>query len=163
MKKPLPNTTELIDKNIFTFFLPFWLCCVILALILIYIFLVIKAIKRNASEKFIGTVDIFNENGRPIGDTIHVKNNSFSIGSSGECEVSNANWKITVKKKTFSPLIVHKRPCFEWKRAEGYAKCRKKQSGELSRYGNGKRVVSIECGTDSGRITHSVTIKLRNK
>jgi len=165
MKKPLPDTTEFVDKTIFTFFLPFWLCCVILAIILIYIIMVIMAIKRNISETFKGTVDLSDNNGRPIGDTANVRVNSFSIGSAGtgDCAVSSAKWNIAVKKKTYSPLRIFKRPCFEWKRTEGYAKFKKKQSGLLSRYGNGKKVVNIECGSDMDHITHTVTIKLKNK
>ena len=167
VKKPLPNTKKEESRWLFTFFLPFWLTVLLAVLLLAYIFLIIKAIKRNASETFRGTVDVYDKVGRQIGNTIMVKckSNSFLIGEGGTngCQVNGAAWTISVEKTTYSPLLVFKKPNFFWKAKNGFAKSGNKQRGYLGRYGNGKKLVNIECGTSYDAITNSVTIRLNNK
>ena len=165
VKKPIPNTKKAENRWIFTFFLPFWLTVTILALLLIYIFLVIKAIKRNASEKFKGTVEFYDKVGRQIGDTVQVrcKNNSFLIGNGGNngCQLDGAAWTIIVEKCTYSPFLCFKKPNFQWKAKSGFAKSGTKQRGYLGRYENGRKMVSVESGSAYDNITHSVTIRLK--
>ncbi len=167
VKKPLPNTKKEENRLLFTFFLPFWLTVVLAALLIAYILLIIKAIKRNTSETFRGTVDIYDKVGRQIGNTIMVKckSNSFTIGEGGTngCQVNGATWTISVEKTTYSPLLVFKKPNFLWKAKKGFAKSGNKQRGYLGRYGNGKKLVSIECGSSYDAISNSITIKLNSK
>ncbi len=167
VEKPLPNTKKAENRLLFTFFLPFWLTATLLILLLIYILLIIKAIKRNASEIFKGTVEIYDKVGRQIGDTIAVKckGNSFLIGEGGTngCQVNGAAWTVIVEKVTPSPLLVFKKPNFLWKAKKGFAKAGNKQRGELGRYGNGKKLISITCGPSYDSITHSISIRLNKK
>lgn len=167
IEKPIQATSDKQSGWLFTFFLPFWLTVLLAALLLIYIFLVIKAIKRNASESFRGTVDIYDKVGRQIGSTILVKckGKSFLIGDGGTngCHVNGAAWTVSVEKTTYSPLLVFKKPNFLWKAKKGFAKSGNKQRGYLGRYGNGKKLVNIECGSSYDAITNSLTIRLNNK
>lgn len=167
VKKPLPNTKKEESRLLFTFFLPFWLTALLAALLLLYILLIIKAIKRNASEQFRGTVDIYDKVGRQIGNTVMVKckGKTFLVGDSGTngCQVNGAAWTVSVEKTTYSPLLVFKKPNFLWKAKKGFAKSGKPQRGYLGRYGNGKKLVNIECGSSYDAITHSITIRLNTK
>ena len=169
MKKPLPNTTELVDKNIFTFFLPFWLTLTLTILLLIYIIQVIKAIARNNSEQFIGTVDILNGKGKSLGPTIDVKakaSQTVQIGSAGNlgCDVSGAQWTIKLEKVKPSPFLVWKRPAFEWSAKEGVIRFGNKKRGLISRYNkkNTRKRVEVEClPNNSDVISHYVTITIK--
>ncbi len=165
--KPLPNTKKAQDKWLFTFFLPFWLTAVLVVLLLLYIYMVLKAIKRNSSEIFKGTVEIYDKVGRQIGDTVFVKckGNSFLIGDGGTngCQVNGAEWTVIVEKVTSSPFLIFKKPNFVWKAKKGFAKAGNKQRGELGRYGNGKKLISITCGPSYDAITHSISIRLNKK
>ncbi len=168
VKKPLPNTNTMQSRWIFTFFLPFWLTvCIVLALF-IYLIMVIKAIGRNKTERFTGTVDFYDSVGHDIGNTINVRVSSSStliIGESGNygCDLSGAKWAIQVKKVTSSPFLVWKRPAFKWSARGGYIQSGKKRQGLLGRYGksNTQKRADIACGEDMNKITHSVTIKIK--
>ena len=163
--KPIQATSDKQSGWLFTFFLPFWLTVTLLALLLIYIFMVIKAIKRNAYEKFKGTVEFYDKVGRQIGDTIPVKckGNTLLIGEGGtnNCQLNGASWTIVVEKNTYSPLMCFKKPNFLWKAKSGFTKGNGKQRGYLGRYSNGKKRISIECGSSYDNITHNVTIILK--
>ena len=165
--KPIQATSDKQSGWLFTFFIPFWLTVVLAVLLLAYILLIIKAIKRNASESFRGTVDIYDKVGRQIGNTIMVKckSNSFMVGEGGTngCQVNGATWTISIEKTTYSPLLVFKKPNFLWKAKKGFAKSGNKQRGYLGRYGNGKKLVSIECGSSYDAISNSITIRLNSK
>jgi hypothetical protein len=167
VKKPLPNTKKEESRWLFTFFLPFWLTVLLAVLLLAHILLIIKAIKRNASETFRGTVDVYDKVGRQIGNTIMVKckGKTFLVGDGGTngCQVNGAAWTVSVEKTTYSPLLVFKKPNFLWKAKKGFAKSGKPQRGYLGRYGNGKKLVNIECGSSYDAITHSITIRLNTK
>ena len=166
IRKPLPNTKQGENRWLFTFFLPFWLTVLILLLLLIYIILVIRAIKRNASEHFKGTVEFYDKVGRQIGDTISVKcnnNKTLLIGDGGTngCQLDGATWTVSVEKQSPSPFLVFKKPNFLWKARKGFARAGNKQRGELGRYGNGQKFVSLETGASYDAITHGVTIRLK--
>lgn len=165
--KPIQATSDKQSGWLFTFFLPFWLTVLLAVLLILYVFLIIKAIKRNVSETFRGTVDIYDKVGRQIGSTIMVKckSNSFMIGEGGTngCQVNGATWTVSVEKTTYSPLLVFKKPNFLWKAKKGFAKSGNKQRGYLGRYGNGKKLVSIECGSSYDDISNSITIRLNSK
>ena len=165
--KPIQATSDKQSGWLFTFFLPFWLTVLLAVLLILYVFLIIKTIKRNVSETFRGTVDIYDKVGRQIGNTIMVKckSNSFMIGEGGTngCQVNGATWTVSVEKITYSPLLVFKKPNFLWKAKKGFAKSGNKQRGYLGRYGNGKKLVSIECGSSYDDISNSITIRLNSK
>lgn len=165
--KPIQATSDKQSGWLFTFFLPFWLTVLLAVLLILYVFLIIKTIKRNVSETFRGTVDIYDKVGRQIGNTIMVKckSNSFLIGEGGTngCQVNGATWTVIVEKTTYSPLLVFKKPNFLWKAKKGFAKSGNKQRGYLGRYGNGKKLVSIECGSSYDAISNSITIRLNSK
>lgn len=165
--KPIQATSDKQSGWLFTFFLPFWLTVLLAVLLILYVFLIIKTIKRNVSETFRGTVDIYDKVGRQIGNTIMVKckSNSFMIGEGGTngCQVNGATWTVSVEKTTYSPLLVFKKPNFLWKAKKGFAKSGNKQRGYLGRYGNGKKLVSIECGSSYDDISNSITIRLNSK
>jgi len=96
---------------------------------------------------------------------VKCKGKSFLIGDGGTngCQVNGASWTVSVEKTTYSPLLVFKKPNFFWKAKKGFAKSGNKQRGYLGRYGNGKKLVNIECGSSYDAITNSITIRLNNK
>lgn len=163
--KPIQATSDKQSGWLFTFFLPFWLTVTLLALLLLYIFFIIKAIKRNASEQFKGSVEFYDKVGRQIGDTIPVKCKGKTLllgeGGTNNCQLNGAAWTVSVEKNTFSPLLCFKKPNFLWKAKSGFAKGNGKQRGYLGRYGNGKKRISLECGSSYDSITHNVTIILK--
>lgn len=168
--KPLQATSDNQSGWLFTFLLPFWLTVTILVLLTLYIILVIKALIRNSSERFIGTVDFSDSRGRDIGDTISVKVNpsrTLLIGENGNsgCDLSDASWTIKVVKKKPSALLFWKKPSFEWSAKDGFVRedSKNKKRGELGRHeqGNTKKVFRLSCGPDSDKITHSVKIRIK--
>ena len=168
IEKPLQATSDSQSGWIFTFFLPFWLTVTLIVLTILYIILVIKAKIRNSAERFVGTVDFRDSRGRDIGDTIKVNANQsrpLIIGESGNygCDLTGASWSIKVAKKTPSAFLFWKRPAFEWSKNSGFICAGKKRRGLLGRYrkNNTKSRIDIECGPDSDKITHIVTIKIK--
>ena len=163
--KPIPETSENKSGWLWTFWLSFGVCVAILILLIIYLFLVMKAAKRNASEKFTGEVSIRTyPEGETVGNRPRIpitKQNSFHIGAGGDngCQVPNANWGIEVKKKTYSPFSL-KKPVFEWRLTRGDTK--DKRSGVLSRYGGSKNAATL-CGQSRQKLTHKVSIQLNKK
>lgn len=166
--KPIPATSAEQKGWLWTFFLSFWPSIIIAVLILYYIISVIKAIMRNGKERFKGTVDFSDHRGKDIGDTIKVKLRSgkpLLIGNGGTdgCDLLGVAWTVKVVKKTSSPLLPWKRPAFEWSAKNGYVHSSKKKRGLLGRYGknNAPSHVTIDCGSDSEHITHSVKIVIK--
>jgi hypothetical protein len=167
--KPLAASSNNKSGWLWTFFLPFWLSVTILVILIIYAFMVIKTIKRNVSARFIGTVDFTDSRGRDINDTpIRVRTQpgkTLLIGNGGNCGCDlNSDWQIKIKKKTYNPLLVWKRPAFEWSAASGFVRNgNNKKRGFLGLYqknGTSARV-NLECGKDSNSITHGVKIVIK--
>lgn len=163
--KPIPETSETKNGWLWTFWISFGVCCAILVLLIIYLFFVIKAAKRNASEKFTGEVTLRTY---PDGETVGTKpripitkQNAFHIGSGGDngCAVQGAPWAIEVKKKTFNPFTL-KKPRFEWRLTKGDTK--DKRSGTLNRYG-GSKSAAVLVGQNRQNLSHKVTIQLNKK
>lgn len=166
--KPIPNTSSQQEGWLFTFFLPLWLTALLALLLLLYIFAVIKAFLRNRTERFIGSVDIYDSRGRSVGDTIRVKvpvGRTLLIGSGGNsgCSVNNVPWSLKVARKTYSPFLFWKKPAFEWSAGSGFVKSQvgNHKRGLIGRYGQTKSNASIDCGTGIGDLTHSVTIRIK--
>lgn len=165
--KPIQATSDKQSGWIFTFLLPFWWTVALVLLLLIYIILVIKCIMRNSNERFVGTVDFSDSRGRDIGETISVKTSkTLLIGGGGNsgCDLLGADWTIQVVKQSPSPLLVWKRPAFEWSAQRGFVRDgRNKKRGLLGRYGkdNTKTRIDIECGPDIEHLTHNVKITIK--
>ena len=78
VKKPLPNTKESINKFIFTFPIPLWLTCSIIALILAYIAWVLYAIKRNSNYYADAEITIRDSENQRLGRSRKTKNRTRS-------------------------------------------------------------------------------------
>lgn len=167
IQKPITDFDAPVNRWIFTFILPFWLTALIAALILWYVLMVIRAIKTNASERFRGTVDVYDSLGHQIGDTVNLnvkKNKPIVIGESGTngCDVPGAQWAVVLEKETSSPLLFWKKPGFHWKARKGFARSGSKKQGLIGRYGGKmKKGFDIECGSGVDSITHTVTLRIR--
>lgn len=163
--KPIPETSETKSGWLWTFWIGFWICVGLVVLLIIYIFFVIKAAKRNTTEKFTGDVQIrTHPDGDVVGNSPRIpirKQTAFRVGMGGSqgCGVPDAQWAVEVKKKTYSPFTL-KKPHYIWKMAKGTSKSKK--SGKISRYGGGAGV-TLQCGQNLQNITHKVTINLKTK
>lgn len=163
--KPLPETSDVKNGWLWTFWISFGVCCAILVLLIIYLFLVFKAAKRNVTEKFKGTVDIL-----PMGKKTKDKarqvtipaTNKFDIGKNGTmgCTLPNVPWDLQVAKKTYNPFTL-KKPVFVVKKMGDYVEKSKKNT--LSRYGNGSTGLNYQCGNSDSDITHQVSIRINRK
>ena len=162
--KPVPETAQEKSGWLWTFIIPFWVCVAILILLIIYLFLVMKAAKRNAAEKFKGMVEITDRRGKILREenVTHNKKTPIKIGDNGtnNCDVP-ADWTISVEKKTSSPFMFWKKPRFEWRAKPGVAKSGRKKNGFIGRYGSMPKYVSLECGPDADTVTHNVKIKIK--
>lgn len=159
--KPEPETAQEKSGWLWTFIIPFWVCVAILILLIIYLLLVMKAAKRNAAEKFSGSVDVSNMKGKTVAqNTSLTRLRNFQIGDNGDnnLDVKNANWDIQIKKIKSSPLAFWKKPRFEWRQTNGSCKFNGRDAGYISRYETSKSSVNIDCGPDEDHTTHSVNI-----
>ncbi|MCM1292072.1 MAG: VWA domain-containing protein [Bacteroides sp.] len=167
--KPIQATSDQKSGWLFTFILPFWLTVALLALLIIYLFLVMKAIARNNKERFIGTVDFTDHRGRVINGGGMVKvgpSKTLNIGQAGNygCDLPGVQWNIKVSKKKPSPFLPWKRPSFEWVGTSGYVRDgRRRKRGLLGRYGKSgtSKIVNLECGSDDSHITENVKIRIK--
>lgn len=133
IKKPIPDTKMAANRLLFTFFLPFWLCCAIIAAIILYIILFFKAVARNNALKMSCKVYVTDlETEEEVVSQIRGLDdlNSLSIGASGAAgqkhiPVSGVNWAVLVYKKKGNPFKLFEKPSFRWKSAKNYV-CQKK-------------------------------------
>lgn len=165
MPKPSREVCVPVDRWVFTFILPFWLTAVIVSLIILYIWLVLKAAKRNLTEKFKGKVQVFDAVGRPVTDemNINIKKNQFVIGDGGTngLDVPGAEWSIRIVKESPSPLLFSQRPAFRWRSAKGYVSSGSKKNGLIGRYGGKmKKGFDLTCGPSVDVQTHTVAIRI---
>lgn len=162
--KPIPNTSSKQKGWLWTFWLPFGVTLTIVVLLLIYTFLVLKAVKRNATEKFKDKVEVL-----PIGkkagresrkEIIVPATTNFKIGNggTGSCSLPDVAWCIDVSKKTYNPFTL-KKPVFICKKSKDFVQKSKKNT--ISRHGSSG--VSYTCGTNPTDITHNVTIRINKK
>ena len=113
---PRMQATARVDKLLFCYPLPLWLCCVIILLIIIYIILVIRAFKRNHSAAYMinGKFEV-TETG--IAVTERKKANALSSidfgKGAGFLPVPDANWHLRIDVKTHNPFLLPlKRPSY---------------------------------------------------
>ncbi len=160
--KPLTGTKYPIDQWVFSFFLPLWATALILALILLYIFLVIRAIRINSKERLNGIVFVKD----PYGDELLKKKitgaENTSIGKGGIIRVPDAEWLVSIKKEKPSPLLLFKRPYFVWSCSNGYVyNGARATSGRINYQSSTSFSVRCKAKKSDEDVTHSLTFQLR--
>lgn len=164
IQKPISTPKNKIDKWIFTLPIPFWLAATIVALILLYIILVIRQIKRNSSSLgcFKGEIAVKDPEGdsEPIKDRINKYVNSISVGKSGtgKFHLSGATWSFSVKKVTSSPLVPFRDPKLVFAVESGFVCSKTYPRGVAGKTCSG--VQTLSCGARKGDKTHTVIIKV---
>jgi len=161
VKKPIPATTRGLDKWIFTFFLPFWLTALIIALIILYLIGVFKAVGRNNKYKLSGKVTVSSD-GEPLDGfpTRITPCESVSIGclGTGKLKIQDVNWNVQVVKvngciwKSF-----FSKPHFEWRGTKGFV-----QSGDKSSYGvlDYGSTMAVRGGKNRNEIENAVRMQI---
>lgn len=103
-----------VTKTVFFYPLPLWLFCTIVALIILYIILVIRAFARNSSSfyKINGKFEV-KENGAAITERkVAIGMDAVEIGQAAAfLPVEDCNWTVSIKVKRYNPFILFfKRP-----------------------------------------------------
>ncbi|MDR1161708.1 MAG: VWA domain-containing protein [Tannerellaceae bacterium] len=104
-----------VERGIFTFLLPFWLTMLILALLILYILLVVKAAGRNGKNenKINGTFVVGYDGEELLKSRVYKAAEKVDIGNGGtDLPVSHAdcNWRLEYYYKTYSPFRCFKKP-----------------------------------------------------
>ena len=97
-----------ISRTVFCYPLPFWLCCLIIALIIIYIVLVIRAFSKNNSNfyRINGKFEV-TQNGVSVSERKKANNldkADFGKGASF-LSVPDSNWALQIEVKRYSPFL----------------------------------------------------------
>ena len=156
---PLAGATEYKDRLIWTFFMPLWLTAALAALLLIYLFLVLKTALGNAKVSFKGKLDVETIDNEEIFSGKRITGlKSFVVGRGGNNGFGlTADWALTVKKVTPVALSL-KKAYFKWeKTGTGYVSTRdRKISGKISPKNT---LVKLSAGQNKGEISHYITLK----
>ena len=106
VRKPIPDVAVPVSGWKFTFFLPFWLCALIIGLIILYLLLVISKAGKNAKHSFLKTIVVYDYS------TMEVLKNvpNQRIRNKEGITVSVKGVNITYFKQTFSPFLLNKQP-----------------------------------------------------
>ena len=158
---PLANATEYKERLIWTFFLPLWLTAAVLALLLLYLLMVIRAAMRNAKTLFTGEVSVNTIDDETVISRRRLSNvKQFTIGTGGDngLNVSSGGWSIIVRRKKPSPFAVFKKTSFEWSKGAGYVSTKGKANTRGSLNDN-NTLVKLDGGSAKGNISHKITIK----
>jgi len=105
---PSMQASGTVDRTVFCYPLPFWLCCLILALIILYIVLVIRAFSRNASDFYrIGGKFEVQDAGLAVTDKKKANNaNRVDFGKGASfLPVPGCNWALQIEVKRFNPFL----------------------------------------------------------
>lgn len=105
IRKPIPDVAIPVERLVFTFFLPLWLCVVIIALILLYIILVIRKAAKNSRAYFNKTIKVYDFATSEIvfKGTQRIQNKEFTVPKLGSIQ-------LTYSKETYSPFNLFKQP-----------------------------------------------------
>ena len=106
IRKPIPDVAVPVSKLLFTFFLPFWLCALILALIALYIVLVFVKIGSNAKAAFLKTIKVYNQDNQEM----VVKVTERIRTRQGFTVPKLSGVSLTYYKETYSPMLLFKNP-----------------------------------------------------
>lgn len=165
--KPMPDTSTKADKWIWTFPLPFWLCCLILLLAIAYICWVLAAISRNAKYKVDADVLYFDSEGDNLEDKGRTRVrgvNGFKVGRGGtnRCSLPDADWQIEVNRVKSNPFMPWTKPHIEWHSSYGRVYLNRKADtcGRLDKIKNTK-ARRLHCLDTNGELTHMVTIEIK--
>ena len=97
-----------VGRTVFCYPLPFWLCCTILALIVLYIVLVVRAFGRNASDyyRIAGKFEV-TSGGMPVTEKKRADRlDKVDIGKGASfLSVADAGWAIQIEVKRHSPFF----------------------------------------------------------
>lgn len=165
IKKPLPNTQESIDKFIFTFPLPLWACCTIIALILAYIIWVLMAFKRNVKYYINADITFRDAENEKIGSTRRpngIYNLEVGKGGGNSCGVSDAEWKFEINRVRSNIFLPWLKPYFEWHQTQGTVYSGKRKAdcaGILDK--NSNNTVRLTCCNKEGEKSHTVKIWMK--
>lgn len=134
IKKPIPETKASINRWLFTFPLPFWLCCVIVAAIIWYIIMFMKAVKRNAALKLsckVTLIDLATEEETELSRRMD-KLEGLSIPGSAGLKPISVPWSVKIYKKKINPFFLFGDPCFMWESQKNYVFTRGGTKGKLA-------------------------------
>lgn len=164
IKKPVPSSSIPVDKLIFTFILPLWLTALLLALLVIYLFLVLGAAKRNRKESFTGSVEVYK--GRNLvyeNDSIRKKNLVNIPGDLNARGTASVDWALQLKKKPSSIFLFWKKPTYDLVATTGMvqdgSRARKSKKGMTPNY---LRNRTFYCGIDSDHVD-SCSVEVRKR
>ncbi len=162
--KPIPAAANPADRWVWTFFLPFWLCCVILALLALYLMWVMSAVKRNSRTKINADVTIFDEDHEQVGSTRHPKSLTrlaVGKGGNGGCSVIDCEWQVELCRVKSNPWLPWTKPCFSWRRTQGQAYKGTRKGDCSGRFNDRGGRVDLTCGPKDGAATHYIRIKMK--
>lgn len=161
--KPIPDTGEHVDKWIFTFPIPFLLCCAIILLILTYLALVGLAFRRNKKLKIRADISVTDPDGEKIGKTRHPQGvNQLLIGKSGTstCKVEDAEWQVEIKKVESNPFLPWTKPYFSWQRTQGEAYTGGRKGNCQGKFNVRNTSIKLKCGPKDDEFTNYVSIRM---
>lgn len=162
--KPISTPKQMVDRWIFTLPIPFWLAATIVALLIIYILLVLNQIKKNASHMgcFKGEIKIRDFDG--YSDTVSSRIMTYTqpvvIGKNGagKLKVADAEWSISLRKKTCSVFIPFGDPELVFKVDKGFASTPSHKNGVDGFKCSG--TLTVTCGPKKSEQTHKVVIRV---
>ena len=160
----MPSSSIPVDRLIFTFILPLWLTALLLALLVIYLFLVLGAAKRNRKESFTGSVEVYK--GRNLvyeNDSIRKKNLVNIPGDLNARGTASVDWALQLKKKPSSIFLFWKKPTYDLVATTGMvqdgSRARKSKKGMTPNY---LRNRTFYCGIDSDHVD-SCSVEVRKR
>lgn len=164
IKKPLPNTQESIDKFIFTFPLPFWACCTIIALILAYLIWVLMAVRRNINYYVNANISFYDAEDVKMGSS-KKPNGIYKLkvgkGGGNSCGISDAEWQFEINRVRSNVFFPWLKPYFEWHKTQGTVYSGKRKAdgaGTLDK--NSNNTVRLTCCDKEGKKSHTVKIRM---
>lgn len=98
-----------VSRIVFCYPLPFWLCCLIIALIILYIILVIRAFGKNRSDfyRINGKFEVTLNGGAVTGRKRAQGLESVDFGrGAGFLPVPDGNWQIRIEVKRHNPFLL---------------------------------------------------------
>ena len=165
IKKPLPNTQESIDKFIFTFPLPLWACCTIIALILAYLIWVFMAVRRNSKYYVNADVSFYDAEDEKIGSSKKpngIYNLKVGKGGGNSCGISDAEWQFEINRVKSNVLFPWLKPYFEWHKTQGTVYSGKREAdGAGKKKKNSNNTVRLTCCDKEGEKSHTVKIRMK--
>ena len=156
--KPISGSVSHEDQWIFTFLLPLWLTITLIILLILYLILFFRAIVINSKDKMTGKVSVADEYGKEIFSKKITPCENLTIGNGGDFRLDDVDWRIVIKKVKPTPLLLFKRPYYQWSAGKGYVGTKIAQEGRLDTRNNS--IAKLNCGLSKREITNKTTIRL---